>query len=62
MILLLTLFDLPFLLQSKQKRTLITYYSLVTIGIITIYIILMDLPIDSPVVVIEDLINFITER
>ncbi|MCC5911108.1 MAG: hypothetical protein JJT76_11795 [Clostridiaceae bacterium] len=58
----LTIFDLPFLLKKKNKLVAFTYCSLLLVGIAISYILMEDLPVASPAVYIEKVVNFILKR
>ncbi|SNS45644.1 hypothetical protein SAMN05446037_1010108 [Anaerovirgula multivorans] len=61
-ILALTLFDLPFLFKKKNPLATFTYYFLILIGIFIAYINIQDLPVASPAIYIEKLIDLIIRR
>lgn len=61
-ILVLALFDVPFLLRKKSIIVAFTYCLLLFIGISIIYILIQDLPVASPAVYIEKAINFFLKR
>ncbi|AOY74898.1 hypothetical protein [Clostridium formicaceticum] len=58
-LLLLTIFDLPFLLEHTEKKAVIAYIVLIFIGIAINYIVIQDIPVTSPAVLIARVVGFI---
>lgn len=61
-ILTLTLFDLSFLLRKKNPLATFIYYFLILIGIFIAYINIQNLPVASPAIYIQKLIDLIIRR
>jgi len=59
---ILFLIDLPIIYKSNNRAQIITYSILMLIGFSIGVIVIKDLPITSPAIVIENLINFIIMR
>lgn len=62
LILLVTLFDIPFLMKRENKSATFTYILILILGIGITYIIMQDLPVASPAVYIEKAINLVFKR